>query len=249
MTDSANTASSRASLFHRASSAATRAANAAAVICSCSARVRSCRRLRVARGHRAQHLGQPRRAAGPGGRTPTSSAPSTVKVRCRAATSVKCASTSSTPTRYGPAGSSSSAVTASSSRPARPRRNGSSVRPAHRDQAGAAPRPASTPGPTGPRSGSASEPPARMVVPGQSRRPRPARPDSPASTCGASRVIGQLRPPQRHQHHAGVDHGQVTEQCLDLVRGTETAWRSANGTGRRPSPRSARRGWSTRARD
>ena len=41
ITDSANTASNRASLFHRACSAATRAANADALIRSCSARVRS----------------------------------------------------------------------------------------------------------------------------------------------------------------------------------------------------------------
>ena len=41
MTESANTASNRASLSHRACSAATRAANAEALIRSCSARVRS----------------------------------------------------------------------------------------------------------------------------------------------------------------------------------------------------------------
>ena len=50
-------------------------------------------------------------------------------VRCRAATSVKWASTSATPTRYAPAGSSSSAVKMSSSRSASPRRNGNRERP------------------------------------------------------------------------------------------------------------------------
>ena len=59
MAASANTASNRASLSQRASSAATRAANAAVLICSCSSRVRSRRRLRVPGGQPAEDPGEP----------------------------------------------------------------------------------------------------------------------------------------------------------------------------------------------